>query len=215
MNENKAQLIASLLESVDDSESWSPYESKYFGPSTRALSFFKEVDSESAFLLISQLEHLAHTDPEKPITLYLNTEGGSLTDGFAIYDCIVNLSCPVLIIATGLCASAGLLILSAGDYRLATANTTFFYHQPVFTQTGLVNSSKDMETLSNHYKYCQEKVDKTLKQNCSITAAQWKKHFNNSTGYYFDTAQALKYKLINKIVVSDKVDFEIDDSGEE
>lgn len=212
MNENKAQLLAAIIGDIDDSESWSPYEAKYFGPSTRALSFFREVDSESALTLISQLEHLAYIDPEKPITLYVNTEGGSLTDAFAIYDCIANLACPVLIIATGLCASAGLLILSAGDYKLATSNTTFFYHQPVFTQTSSVSSSKDMETLSNHYKYCQQKVDKVLKDTCSITPAQWKKNFNNSTGYYFDTTQALKYELINKVITTDKVEFEIDDT---
>ena len=211
MNETKANLLATLIGEIDDSESWAPFETKYFGPSTRALSFFKEVDAESALVLVSQLEHLAYTDPEAPITLYINTPGGSLTDAFAIYDCIVNLSCPVLIISTGLCASAGLLILLAGDYKLATVNTTFFYHQPVFTQTSSVSSSKDMETLSSHYKHCQEKVDKVLKSTCSITAAQWKKNFNNSTGYYFDTTQALKYKLINKVITPDKVEFEIDE----
>lgn len=209
MTEIKNQMIASLLSEIDDTETWAPNEPKYFGPTTRTLSFFNLVDSDTAFVLISQLEHLAHVNAEEPITLYLNTEGGDLTDAFAIYDCIKNLSCPVLIIATGLCASAGLLILAAGDYKMATASTVFYYHQPVFSQAGLVASTRDMETLSGHYKYCQEKVDKVLKSVCKITPKQWTKHFQESTGYYFDVDQAVKYKLVDKIISSAKVDFEI------
>lgn len=213
MSDLKTQIISTLLQEVDDVEVWSPLEPKYFGPTTRSLSFFREVDSDSAFLLISQLEHLAHLGPEEPITLYLNTEGGSLSDAFSIYDCIINLSCPVLIIATGLCASAGLLILCAGDYKLATTNTTFYYHQPVLSQSSALASTKDVETLSSHYKYCQQKVDTVLKDICHITPRQWDKHFKDSTGYYFDTKQALKYKLVDKIVPSSKVDYEISDEG--
>lgn len=214
MTNIKTQMIASLLEEIDDVEVWSPNEPKYYGFTTRSLSFYKPVDSDSAFLLISQLEHLAYLDSDQPITIYLNTEGGNLTDAFAIYDCIRNLSCPVLIVATGLCASAGLLILAAADYKMATENTVFYYHQPVFSQSGVVNSSRDMDTLSAHYKYCQQKVDAVLKSICKITPKQWSKNFEQSTGYYFDAPQALRYKLIDKITESEKVDFEISDMTE-
>lgn len=204
----KNDLLLSLLNTIDDIELWAPGEPKYYGPTTRSLSLYSEVNSESAFLLISQLKHLAEISPETEITLYINTEGGSLTDAFAIYDCIKNIPCPVIIVATGLCASAGLLILSAGDYKLATSNTTFYYHQPVFTQSSSITSKKEMECLNGFYEYCQESVDKILKESMGISERRWKKYFDASTGYYFDASQALKFNLIDKIVESNKLEFE-------
>lgn len=209
MSDLKTQIITTLLQDVDDVEVWSPIEPKFFGSTTRVLSLFGEVDCSIALLTISQLEHLAHLSEDEPITLFLNTEGGSLTDAFAIYDCIKNLSCPVLIVATGLCASAGLLILCAADYKMATENTVFYYHQPVFAQTGAVSSTKDMKVLSGHYEFCQKQVDKRIKEATKITKKQWEKHFDSSTGYYFDAKQALKYNFIEKIAPSNKGDFEI------
>lgn len=215
MSNLKNQIISTLLQDVDDVDTWAINEPKYFGPTTRTIALHGEVDNASAYVIISQLEHLAHLADDEPITLHLNTEGGSLTDGFAIYDCIKNLPCPVLIVATGLCASAGLLILSAGDYRMATENTTFYYHQPVFSQTGAVNSTRDMKTLSSYYEYCQKHLDSKIKSVTKITKRQWEKHFESSTGYYFDAAQALKYNFIDKICPSMKLEFEITDLVEE
>jgi ATP-dependent Clp protease protease subunit len=209
MSDLKTQIISTLLQDIDDVTVWSPIEPKFFGQTTRVLSLFGEVDCSSALLTISQLEHLAHLSEDEPITLFLNTEGGSLTDAFAIYDCIKNLPSPVIVIATGLCASAGLLILSAADYKMATENTVFYYHQPVFSQTGTVSSTKDMKVLSGYYEFCQKQVDAKIKEVTKITKKQWEKHFDLSTGYYFDANQALKYNFIDKITPSNKGDFEI------
>lgn len=208
MTTPKNDLLLSLLNTIDDVEVWSPNEPKYFGPTTRSLAIYSEVDSNTAYLLTSQLTHLAQIDPDTEITLYINTEGGSLTDAFAIYDCIKNISCPVITVATGLCASAGLLILSAGDYRVATKNTIFYYHQPVFTQSSSITSKKEMECLNGFYEYCQQSVDSILKQTMQISDRRWKKYFDASTGYYFDASQALKFNLIDKIAQSNKIEFE-------
>ena len=109
----------------------------------------------------------------------------------------------------GLCASAGLLILSAGDYRAATANTIFYYHQPVFAQSTFINSQKDMKSLNDFYNYCQSAVDDILKQITGISQRKWKANFDASTGYYFDAQKALKLNFIDKIVESNKVEFEL------
>ena len=209
MSETKNQIIASLLEGLDDLDVWSPAEPKYFGPSTRTLALFGEIEKDSVLLTISQLKHLESLNDEEPITLYMNTEGGSLSDAFALYDCIKNISNPVLIVSMGLCASAGLLILSAGDYRAATANTIFYYHQPVFTQNTFINSQKDMQSLNDFYNYCQSAVDDILKEVTGISQRKWKANFDASTGYYFDSEKALKLNFIDKILPSNKVEFEL------
>lgn len=209
MTTTKDQIISTLLQEINDIETWSINEPKYFGPDTRAVTIHGEIDNSSAYLIISQLEHLAYMSNDEAITLHLNTEGGSLTDAFAIYDCIKNLSCPVIILATGLCASAGLLILAAGDYKMATQNTTFYYHQPIFAQPGIINSAKDMNTLNFYYQYCQSQLNNVIKPTLNISKSHWDKYFKSSTGYYFDATQALKYNFIDKISTSMKIDFEI------
>lgn len=215
MNDVKNQIIATLIEGLDDIEVWSPLEPKFFGPTSRAISLFGEIEKNIVLLTISHLKHLEALDSEQPITLYMNTEGGSLSDAFALYDCIKNISPPVLIISTGLCASAGLLILSAGDYRAATSNTVFYYHQPVFTQSTFINSQKDMQSLNDFYTYCQNSVDQILKEVTGISQRKWKTNFDASTGFYFDAEKALKLNFIDKIVESNKVEFEISEMEED
>jgi len=208
---NLKELIVQEVLSQPDLETWFIGETKFFGPSTRALMFTTEVNSETAALIISQLLHLEELDPQEQITLYLNTEGGSLTDGLAIYDCITNLSCPVVIVATGLCASAGLLILSAGDYRAATANTTFFYHQPILGDSH-INSSADMESLNNHYAYCKGKADDIIKKRTKMKKTTWDKHFKDKTSFYFTPEEAVEFKFIDKVMPSRKAKFKIEEN---
>ena len=215
MTDIKTEIIGTLLETIDDTHVWSQSEPKFFGPSTRTLSFFTDIDSTSALLLISQINHLALTDPEEPITIHMNTEGGSFTDALSIYDAIRNTPPPVICVATGLCASGGLLILAAADYKLATENTIFYYHEPVFSQSSSINSTKDMESLNGFYKFCQSTAGAILKEAMDISERTWKKNFDSqSTGFYFDTNKALKFKLIDKIAESNKVDFEFTEEGD-
>lgn len=209
MNDIKNQIISSLVETIDDTVVWSPTEPQYFGPTTRSLALYTDIDNSSALLINSQLRHLAYLKPDEPITLFINTEGGSLTDALSIYDTIQDIEPPVICVATGLCASAGLLILAAGDYKAATKNTVFYYHQPVFTQSTFINSKKDMESLNGFYDYCQTTVDQILKDTMGISDRMWKKNFDSSTGFYFDTQKAIKFNLIDKIIKSNKLDFEI------
>ena len=208
----KEQLLTQLL-SLQDIDAWQPYETKFFGSSVRSLSFFGDVSKERAQTFISQLLHLCEEDEEEPITVWLNTSGGSLTDGLAIYDTIKNISCPVLIYTTGLCASAGLIILCAGDYRIATESTVFYYHQPVMDDTS-INSSKDMDELQKFYNFSREKMDGIIKQKTKLRKATWNKYFEGKTSYYFSSKDALKFKLIDKIAESNKLEFELQEEGE-
>ena len=161
MSTSKEKTIQQLIAVLSDVETWQPYEAKFFGPSTRTVSFFGEVNRPSVLTFISQILHLVEDAEDEPITVWLNTEGGSLTDGLAVYDCLKNIPCPVIIYATGICASAGLIILSAGDYRVASQSCTFYYHEPVIGETG-ISSSKDMQQLKDYYSSCKNKMTHSL-----------------------------------------------------
>jgi len=202
---SKQEILEQLL-SFQELEIWSPFENKFFGPTTRNLAFFGPVSKETTSPFISQLLHLAEQDAHEPITVWLYTEGGSLTDGLAIYDTIINLSCPVLIYVTGLCASAGLIILAAGDYRAATASSTFYYHQPVI-EDNMINSIKDMDELQKYYQTCKEKMDSILRKKSKIKKSIWNKNFEGKTSYYFFSEDALRFNFIDKIIPSSKVEF--------
>lgn len=208
MNKNLA-LLQELL-SQGDFDTWNPYEPKLTGPETRTVALFSDVNSNTTLALITQLKHLAEMAPEEPISILLNTEGGALTDALAIYDCITQLSCPVLCLTTGLCASAGLIILSACDYRVATPNTTFFYHEPVCSPS-LVSSEEQLEGISKHYLFSKEVSDKLLKKRTGMKAKVWNKNFKNKTNFYFNVTEAEAFNFIDSVTVSDKVDFKIDE----
>lgn len=205
---SKKEILQHIM-SMSDSEVWQPYEFQYFGPSTRCLSFFSEVNKESAHVLISQILQLEEDDPDESITIYLNTTGGSITDGLAIYDVLTDCSCPVLIYATGLCASAGLIILSAGDYRYASKSCTFYYHQPVMEDAS-VNNLKDMEELQKYYLYSKEKMDGIIKSRTKMKRGIWNKNFEGKTSYYFSSREAIDFNLIDKIGESRKIEFTIE-----
>lgn len=206
----KQQMLQQLL-SMQEIEPWQQYEFQYFGPTTRSIAFFGPVCKETTAAFISQLLHLSEEDPESPIVVWLNTEGGSLTDGLAIYDTIVNLAAPVEVIVTGLCASAGLIILAAADYRIATKSSTFYYHQPVM-EDNMINSIKDMDELQKYYKSCKDKMDELIRARTKMKKSVWNKNFEGRTSYYFFTDEALEYNLIDRVAPSNKVDFEIQEA---
>ncbi len=197
------QLIAAS--SGDESEFkhfWGPTDVKYFGSTNRCISFHQPIDRDSAAVICSQLWELDFLSTDQ-ITLILNTEGGDVDSSFAIYDCIKGLSSPVVIVATGLVASGGLIVLSAGDYRISTENCLFFYHQPIISGFEIL-STDQMKSLDNLYSYYQVKMDDLLKAKTKMPKKDWTTFFEGTTSYYFSPEQALKYGFIDTINVPKK-----------
>ena len=206
--EELLQMLFALEEEQKINTVWEPNSILFYGPDTRMISFNQDVNSQSATSLISQLYHLNHLDTEDTIGIHLNTPGGNLTDALAIYDCITQLPNPVIIQTTGLCASAGLLILSAGDYRVATPNCNFFYHEPVVDGSAITSSS-EMNEFASHYANSKIIADKLIQKKAKIKKSIWNKYFEGKTSYWFDSQKALEYNIIDKISESDKIDFKI------
>ena len=99
----------------------------------RIVMLSEEVNDNTASLVVSQLLFLEAQDPEKDIQLYINSPGGSVTSGFAIYDTMQYIKCDVSTICVGMAASMGAFLLSAGakGKRIALPNSTIMIHQPL------------------------------------------------------------------------------------
>ena len=205
MNIDKFDILKLLFSSDENDISWHPVEVKHFGPKKRSLSFYSEVNRESSLALISQLLEL-DSESSEPIRLYINTEGGSLTDGFAIYDTIKNITAPVVGIVSGLCASAGLIILSACDYRMTTPNSIFFYHQPILPFE-MISSKLEINSLNSFYENIQERADSMIKKRAKMKAKKWNQFFKNKTSFYFDAEQACDLSIVDTIIDNDKPEF--------
>ena len=112
-----------------------------------------EVNAQSANLVVAQLIYLEAKDPNKDISLYINSPGGTVTDGFAIYDTMQYIKCDVSTICVGMAASMGAFLLSAGakGKRYALSNSEIMIHQPLGGMRGVATDieiyAKDMEKM--------------------------------------------------------------------
>jgi len=172
-------------------------EATYFGPSTRAVSIFGEIDRAMCLTTISQLLEM-DTEKEDTIYIYINSDGGTLTDSLAIYDTIRMIQSRVVTIAIGSCASGALLILLAGDTKISCPNTLYYYHQAIFPSDVFL-SKHQATSVSNAYKIYQERYDSILLDRTKMKKHLWNKHFKDSTSTYFTAKDALKFNIIDMV----------------
>ena len=196
---NTKEQQAETLMQMQMAQSWSPNDILYFGPLRRAVALYGPVVRETTFPLVSQVLELEQQQPGVPIRFHINTEGGSLSDALALYDALRGVSSPIITVTTGMCASAGLLLLSAGDLRLATPNAVFFYHEPILPLEE-INSLKNLNQTSEAYRMCKDTYESIIKTRTGITDKVWKKEFDGETSKYFNADQALKYNFIDDII---------------
>lgn len=207
MSEEEVQAAVEQYIEEQNLRAFSTGELQFFGPDSRCLYFCGEVNQGSAAVLISQLRALEYVDSDAPIKVTLHTEGGEVHSALAIYDEIRNSACPIFIEAHGLCASAGLIILAAGDVRLATENTVFFYHQAIAGHE--ISSTKEMRSVAGLYELLQGKMEGIIRSRTKIKVAEWRKHFEGSTSLFFTVEQAKEYGFIHNIVGSKKPDLKV------
>jgi ATP-dependent Clp protease protease subunit len=156
-----------------------------------------EVNSASASVIVAQLLYLESQDPTKDISLYINSPGGSVTDGFAIYDTMQYIKCDVSTICMGMAASMGAFLLSAGTKgkRLALPNSTIMIHQPL---GGYKGQATDMEIHTKYMLDTKARLNQILSENTGKPLDVVK---NDTERDNFMTAQqALEYGLIDKVI---------------
>ena len=139
----------------------------------RIIFLGEEVNDVTASLVVAQLLYLAAEDPDKDINLYINSPGGSVTAGMAIYDTMQYVKCDVSTICIGLAASMGAFLLSAGTKgkRLALPNAEIMIHQPSAGTKGKVT---DMEIDVEHFLRIKKNLNEILANNTGKTAGEIK-----------------------------------------
>ena len=156
-----------------------------------------EVNSATASVVVAQLSYLESQDPTKDFSLYINSPGGSVTDGFAIYDTMNYIKCDVSTICMGMAASMGAFLLSCGakGKRIALPNSTIMIHQPL---GGYKGQATDMEIHTKYMLDTKARLNQILSENTGKPLDVIK---NDTERDNFMTAQqAMEYGLIDKVI---------------
>lgn len=130
--------------SIYDSENHKTYDLPSKLLEDRIILLNEEINDNSSAAIVAQLLTLEAINPDQPITMYINSPGGSVTAGFAIYDIMNNIKCPIITIANGIAASMAAIILSSGSKgkRYALPNASIMIHQPLGSASGQATEIK-------------------------------------------------------------------------
>lgn len=155
-----------------------------------------EITDEVANSVVAQLIFLEGKDPDKDISLYINSPGGSVSAGLAIYDTMNFIKCDVTTICVGLAASMGAFLLSSGakGKRYALPNSEVMIHQPL---GGARGQASDIEIQANHIKKIKQKINKILSENSGQPIE--KVEADTDRDNYMTANEALAYGLIDRI----------------
>ncbi|MGL4343919.1 MAG: ATP-dependent Clp endopeptidase proteolytic subunit ClpP [Cellulosilyticaceae bacterium] len=158
-----------------------------------------EVNHITANLIVAQLLFLEADDPDKDIMLYINSPGGSISDGMAIYDTMQYIKCDVSTICMGMAASMGAFLLAGGakGKRFALPNAEIMIHQPL---GGAKGQATDIQIHAEHILKTKAKMNRMLSEN---TGQPLEKIQNDvERDYFMDASTAKEYGIIDKVIES-------------
>ena len=168
----------------------------------RIIFLGEEVNETTASLTVAQLLFLEAEEPEKDVQLYINSPGGSVTAGMAIYDTMRYIKCDVSTICIGMAASMGAFLLAGGTKgkRLALPNAEIMIHQPL---GGAQGQATEIEIAAKHILRTKQKLNSILAQNCGqpyeVIAA------DTERDNWKSAEEAMQYGLIDR-VITDRAD---------
>ena len=163
----------------------------------RIIVLSDEVNSQTASLVVAQLLFLEGQDNEKDINLYINSPGGSVTDGMAIYDTMQYIKCDVSTICIGMAASMGAFLLSSGTKgkRICLPNAEVMIHQPLGQTKG---QATEIEIAANHILKTKKKLNSILAANCGKTVEEVTADTERDN--WLSAEEALAYGLVDKVI---------------
>ena len=166
----------------------------------RIIFLGEDVNQTSASLVIAQLLFLESEDPDKEIYLYINSPGGSITDGMGIVDTMNYIKCPVSTMCIGLAASMGSVLLASGEKgkRFATPNAEILIHQPLIGGGGISGQTTEIQIHAEHMIRTREKLNQLL----SDRTGQPIDVINRDTerDHWMTAKEALDYGIIDGII---------------
>lgn len=163
----------------------------------RIIMLSDEVNDVTASLVVAQLLFLEGQDPEKDISLYINSPGGSVTAGMAIYDTMQYIKSDVSTICMGMAASMGAFLLSSGEpgKRFALANSEILIHQPL---GGAQGQATEIKIAADHILKTREKLNKILAKNTGKPIETIEK--DTERDFFMSAEEALDYGVVDKIL---------------
>ena len=165
----------------------------------RIIFLSEDVNQTTASLVVAQMLFLESEDPDKEISFYINSPGGSITDGMAIFDTMNYIKCPVTTICIGMAASMGAFLLAAGTKgkRFATPNAEIMIHQPLISG-GLSGQTTEIKIHAEHLVRTREKLNRILSERTGKSLEQIEKDTERDN--FMTAEQALEYGLIDGIM---------------
>lgn len=172
-----------------------PFAEKFL--KTRQVILSGEINKDLAEKIVRQLLVLEADDAEKTIYMYIDSPGGDVDAGFAIFDAIRFISCPVVLVGMGLIASAATLVLLAvpKENRVGLPNSRYLIHQPM---SGMKGVATDIEIHAKELEKTRAKLNKLIADETGTALEQVAK--DTDRDFWLDADEAVKYGLISKIV---------------
>ena len=166
----------------------------------RIIMLSEEVNNTTASLVVAQLLYLEGQDSEKDISLYINSPGGVITAGMAIYDTMQYIKCDVSTICMGMAASMGAFLLAAGTKgkRMALPNSEILIHQPLISGGGISGQCTDIKIHSDHMVATREKMNRILSENTGRPLEDIIRDTERDN--YMTAEEAKEYGLIDKVI---------------
>lgn len=169
--------------------------------SDRIIFLGEEVSDTSASLIIAQMLFLEAQDPDKDIQLYINSPGGSITAGLAIYDTMQYIKCDVSTICVGLAASFGAFLLAGGAHgkRMALVNSEIMIHQPAIQGNGIQGQVSDIKIMSDQIQKNKLRLNRILAENTGRTIEEIERDTDRDN--FMSADEALEYGLIDSVIL--------------
>ena len=169
----------------------------------RIIVLSEDVNSSSASVIVAQLLYLEGQDPEKDIYFYINSPGGSISDGMAIHDTMNYIKCDVSTICVGMAASMGAFLLASGTKgkRFALPNAEIMIHQPLIAGGqggGLSGQTTDIKIHAEHMVYIRDKMNRMLSEYTGQPLEKIQQDTERDN--YLTAQQAKEYGLIDEVI---------------
>ena len=166
----------------------------------RIIFLSEDVNPTTASLVIAQMLFLESEDPDKEINFYINSPGGSVTDGLGIIDTMNYIKCPVKTICIGMAASMGALLLTSGTkgMRYATPNAEILIHQPLIGGNGISGQQTEIQIQADQMKKTRETINRIISETTGKSIEDVQK--DTERDHYLTAQEALEYGLIDGIM---------------
>jgi ATP-dependent Clp protease protease subunit len=195
MNKPSSYLVPTVIEKTFEGERAFDIFSRLLNE--RIIFLGEEVNEHTANLVVAQLLHLAYEDPKKDIKLYINSPGGVVYDGLAIYDTIQHITPDVQTIGIGLQASMGAFLLSSGTKgkRYALPNSRIMIHQP---SSGTQGKITDQEITLREGLFLKQQLNKILAKNTGQKLSKIEQDMERD--FWMGADEAKKYGIIDEVI---------------